>query len=343
VGLKPRPGYVTASGRGFAHRKKGLISHGATIYPYCEIGGTVVRGSGWSNPAFARCIDSTLSLAAHCNLNTVRAVDFLEGISDPYNMTVWRNIDHLFFQAAAHNMYVVLDLSTYRNMLRSRGAMPYDAGRWSGFVRFVGRRYAARENLLYYAIAGEPEAPNGEDPLRPSAAQLTSFYRETGDRLRAADANHLISAGGLLYLDWSSGIDWRAILGLPNISLASVHVYSGGDRSMVPMVASWARVNNRAFVVEEFGFEQEMGDRTRADAFRNAYEHSRAVGAAGVIFWNLGAEIGSWSHDVGPQTPITWQTVRDNAPGRCRGMSPSVISMADMYQKEGIHELPRGV
>jgi hypothetical protein len=341
VGLETRISHVTASGRGLAHRGKRLIFHGATIYPYCEIGGTVVRGSGWSDPAFTRCIDHTLSLAAQGNLNTVRAVDFLEGTGNPYNTTVWRNVDHLFSRAAAHNMYVVLDLSTYRNMLGGQGTMPYDASRWSSFVRFVGRRYAARENLLYYAIAGEPEAPNGGDPLRPTAAQLTAFYREAGDRLRAADANHLISAGGLLHLDWNSGIDWRTILGLPNISLASVHVYSGGDRSIMPTVASWARVNNKPFVNEEFGFKQGMGDQVRAEAFRKVYEQSRAGNAAGVIFWNLGAEVGPWSHDVGPQTPITWEAVRDNAPGRCRGASPSAISRVDTYQEESIHE-PRG-
>jgi hypothetical protein len=159
--------------------------------------------------------------------------------------------------------------------------------------------------------------------------------------LRAADANHLISTGGLLYLDWNSGIDWRTIFGLPNISLANVHIYSDGDRSMMPTVASWARTNNKPFVNEEFGFKQEMGDQARAEAFRDVYEHSRAGNAAGVIFWNLGAEIGPWSHDVGPQTPITWETVRDNAPGSCREASPSDLNMVDTYQEVSIHE-PRG-
>jgi hypothetical protein len=95
VGLETRTGHVTASGRGFAHRGKGLISHGATIYPYCEIGGTLVRGSGWSDPAFTQCIDHTLTLAAQGNLNTLRAVDFLEGTGNPYNTTVWRNVESI--------------------------------------------------------------------------------------------------------------------------------------------------------------------------------------------------------------------------------------------------------
>ena len=42
---------------------------------------------------------------------------------------------------------------------------------------------------------------------------------------------------------------------------------------------------------------------------------------------------------IGPMT----KTVRDNAPGRCRGASLSAISMVDMYQEESIHELRGGV
>jgi len=213
-------------------------------------------------------------------------------------------------------MYVILDFSSYRNLLHTQQKFPYDPDSWAGFLHYAGSRYAHNPAILNYSIAGEPAAPKGRDPFRPTTTQLTDFYRGASMQLRLADqGRHLISSGGLLYLDWDSGIDWRAIFSLPAIDIAAIHVYSQGDRdTTMPNVSSWAGAHGKVFQIEEFGFLQSMGDAARAAAFQDIYTRGKNYQAGGIAFWNLGPELSAGSHQVGPDTPAVWKTVIQNSP-----------------------------
>ena len=311
--------YVSVSGQNFVDNNMLIHPYGSTMYPYWMYGEAIQRGRGWTRTAFKGYIDQIIDMAQQAHLNTLRPTDFFEGVAygDWYNATVWSNMDYLFQQAALHKMFIILDLSSFRDKTLKQGIYPYDPSLYTAAFSWVASRYASSPALLYYAIAGEVKCPTSDDPLRPASTQdLTNYFRVLSNTLQAADPNHLISSGGLTFLDEQNcGIDWKSIYSLPHIQIAAIHVYSDHDRNItMPMVAPWAAGNRRLFVVEEFGFRQGNGDATRAAGFQNMYNLGKQYGAAAMVFWNLGPEISPSSYEVNPGTPLTWNTVIRNAP-----------------------------
>lgn len=268
---------------------------------------------------FRSYIDQIMEMAQQAHLNTLRVTNYFDGVSygDWYNSTVWSNMDYLFQQAAIHHMFIILDLSSFRDKTLKQGIYPYDPSLYTAAFSWAASRYANNPALLYYAIAGEVMCPTSSDPLRPiSTEALTNYYRVLSETLYAADPHHLISSGGLSHLNESScGIDWQAIFSLPHINMATIHVYSDNDRNItMPMVSQWASSNQKPFVIEEFGFQQGSSDVTRASEFQNMYNLGKQYGTTAIVFWNMGPEVGSSSYEVNPTTPLTWSTIIDNSP-----------------------------
>ena len=315
----PLTAYVSLSGQNFVVNQTVLHPYGSTMYPYWSQNGSIERGEGWTKTDFPQYIDHIIGLALQAHLNVIRPTNFFDGIAygDWYNATVWTNMDYLFRQAAAHHLYILLDLSSFRDKTLKQGIYPYDPTAFSTAFTWVARRYARATNLLNYAIAGEVNCPTNSDPLRPTSTEaLTNFYRVLSDALYAGDPHHLISAGGLNHLNQSDcGIDWRTIFSLPHIRIAAIHVYSDKDRSItMPMVSSWASARAEPFTVEEFGFVQGDSDATRASEYQQMYDLGRQYQVTSMIFWNLGDELAPTSFEVNPNTPLTWNTVVHNAP-----------------------------
>lgn len=315
----PGTAYISVSGQNFVENNMLIRPYGSTMYPHWTYNGALHRGGGWAIGAFKSYIDQIVGMAQQAHLNTLRPTNYFDGVAygDWYNTTVWSNMDYLFQQATLHGMFVILDLSSFRDKTLKQGIYPYDPSLYTTAFSWVAARYASSRALLYYAIAGEVKCPTSSDPLRPASAQdLTNYYRVLSDTLHAADPNHLISSGGLSYLNESHcGIDWQSIFSLPHIEMATIHVYSANDRNItMPLVSAWAASARRPFVIEEFGFLQGDGDATRAAEYQNMYSLGKQYGAAAIIFWNLGPEIGPSSYEVSPATPLTWRTIIQNAP-----------------------------
>ena len=194
---------------------RNLMLNGGTWY--CYHASLYPVGVNYKSAGFRSYIDTQIQRADYAHLNAVRLTDFLQGTtSDPYDATVWNNIDDVMQKANEKNMKVILDLSTYRNFLKqSQGKMPYNMNDWNAFLDWVANRYKDDARLAFYSIAGEPAPPNSSESLRPTTSQLTNFYRDASNRIRSKDSKHLISSGGLLQLDWNSGIDWQAIFSQP--------------------------------------------------------------------------------------------------------------------------------
>lgn len=289
------------------------------MYPHWTYGGALHRGGGWAITAFKSYIDQIISMAQQAHLNTLRTTNYFDGVTygDWYNATIWSNMDYLFQQAALHKMLIILDLSSFRDKTLKQGIYPYDPSLYTAAFSWVASRYASNPALLNYAIAGEVKCPTSSDPLRPVSTQaLTNYYRVLSDTLYAADHNHLISSGGLSYLNEPNcAIDWKSIFSLPHINMAAIHVYSDNDRNItMPMVARWTASNRKPFTVEEFGFLQGNSDSTRASEFQNMYNLGKQYGVAAMVFWNLGPETGPSSYEVNQNTPRTWSTIIQNAP-----------------------------
>lgn len=307
--------FVRAQGTGFVIGTTPLRIATATIYPDFPSGGKTYRGSAWTHTDFPAYVDQMLDLVVAAKLNTVRVTDFLSGTSDWRDPTVWQNIDTAICHAQARGLHVIIDLATFGTSLYKSRRFAYNAADWQDFLAFVGQRYQRAPGIAYYAISGEALPPNGHDPLRPTADQLVIFYREISARLFASDnGHHLISTGGLSFLNRDYGIPWQTIFALPHIDLAAIHVYSTGDRDItLPMVAAWAAQALKPFVLEEFGFQQSLGDAARAAAFADIFARAHAAGAAGIGFWNLGPEVNPKSYDLSPATPAVWQVVQQQS------------------------------
>jgi Cellulase (glycosyl hydrolase family 5) len=315
----PSKAYISIAGQNFVYKNNIVHPYGATMYPHWNYHGALHRGGGWTYTAFRSYIDQIINMALQAHLNTLRPTNFFDGTTygDWYNATVWSNMDYLFKEAASHGLYVILDLSSFRDKTLKQGIYPYDPSLYTSAFSWVAARYAENSALLNYAIAGEVACPTGSDPLRPTSTQaLTYFYRVLSDTLHTADPNHLISSGGLFHLNQvDCGVDWKSIFSLPHINMAAIHVYSNNDRTItIPMVATWAAKNHKPFTVEEFGFLQGNNDAQRAADFQNTYTLGKRFGVTSFIFWNLGPEIAPSSYEVNPNTPLTWNTIIHNAP-----------------------------
>jgi len=271
--------------------------------------------------------DAATKLAVSGRVNTLRIVNFLDEHGSPsaapYDEARWQRVDRVIASARAQGLRVILDLSTYRNLLANAGLNPY-AVDWKPLVAFVtGRRntvtgltYSADPTIAFVAFAGEVEPINTPaNTLGVTTSQLTSFFARTFSEWKALDANHLVSPGGLTQLDWNSGIDWRSIFGLADNDLCSIHDYGTGDQTVTtPNVASYCASIGRPWLTEEFGWDQSVGDSQRASLFDSMVALQARYGAAGVGFWNLGSQVGGSTFDVNPNTPLTWAVVLAHAP-----------------------------
>jgi hypothetical protein len=280
-------------------------------------GGAILRGL--DDPI------ATVALAQAAHVNTVRVVNWLYEF-DPLSVAEfrerdWSRLDRFIAAARAGGLRVILDLSTFRNLLRFNGIEPY-AYDWGPFLNYAaarvntvtGVRYADDWTIAMYALAGEAEPINGNsDPLKASSsAELTDFYKRSYAELRAADPNHLIESGGLLQYGWNSGVDWRTIFAA--MDMCSIHVYSDRDIATVPAIAAYCAGIGKPWITEEFSYPQSDGDTARANEFQQIYNMNAANHSAGVSFWNLGLEIKPESRDVNISTPLTWAVLRALAP-----------------------------
>jgi endo-1,4-beta-mannosidase len=283
--------------------------------------------SGWGSTTFPTFIDLILDMAESAHLNTLRATDILL-YGDWHNMTLWNNLDYLVQHAAQRHIWIIIDLSTFRNSLDKQGIFAYNPADWQDFVSFIAQRYKNVPNIAYYEIAGEPQDPNRDAGREPTAEQLITFYQSISDLIYANDGNHLVGTGSFAHLNASQNINnnctvmtslcipWQQIYALQHIDLPGMHIYSANDLNIsLPMVQQWTNSHNKPFSIDEFGFKQSIGDTVRAVSFDNIYNNvQKYSNNVNIIFWNLGPQMSTTAYEVNPQTPLTWQIVQDHAP-----------------------------
>jgi len=268
----------------------------------------------------------TVSMAEAAAVNTLRVTDWLDTsgavATAPYDETRWRRVDALVSAAGASGLHVVLDLSTYRNLLARNGRNPYTED-WAPFLTWVaartntvdGRTYGTDTTIAMVSFAGEVEPVNGSDnTLGVTTGQVTTFYDRVFATWGRLSPGSLRSTGGLLQLDWASGIDWKAITALAGLDVCAIHTYSDADRLVtLPAVSTWCGSLGKPWIDEEFGWEAGIGDAARAADLTDTYRLVRTAGGAGAGIWNLGPQASNPTYDVGPQTPLALAAVRDAA------------------------------
>lgn len=312
--------YLTTQDRSFFYAGQPICLYGATIY---TSQGPGAPSYNWLSTNFPQRIDWDLQMAQQAHINLIRPTDQTNNATDdPYNPTVWANMDYLVQQAQKYHMFVELDLSTFANHLKKQNINPFDPAEesaWQQYIDFVANRYKNTPNIANYSLEGEVNTTNCNCFPTSTTQGYLDFYTRVTNDVFAVDQNHLIAAGGFSHLnDPNSGIPWQQIFSLPHVNLASIHVYpsnpldpinSSNDLHItMPMVGTWAQQNNKPAEVEEYGFQNQIGDSTRASAMNTILQASLQYGFTGLIIWNLGPEVVSGAHyDVNPNWPLAWQ------------------------------------
>ncbi len=305
--------FMRTDGSRFCFDGQRVMLYGATFYPYWEHNKTLYRSDAWLRPDFTEYIDGIIELAQGANLNTLRVTDYLDIKASWDNIVIWKNMDYFIAEAEKRHIWVILDLSTYRQWLKRHSVRAlYNAENWRNFVKFVTKRYKDTVNIGYYSITAEIP-PTAEDGM--SATQYVQFFNTVLELIHIGDSgNHLISIGGLLYLNFDSGIPWRALYSLPYNDIVAIHLYSDGDRDItLPAVSEFAKAIDKPFLVEEFGFKQELTDEERAKAFAKTYKLAESSQSEGALFWNLGPENAPESHDVNPSHSLVWEDIQTSS------------------------------
>lgn len=324
-GTGSTPGQVVVCGTALCAGGATYAMYGSTVYnpglhPY---------QSGIEDPA------GTIALAEQAHLNTIRITDFLDVNGDPatapYDPTAWGYVDAMIAAAGAAHLHVDLSLADYRATLWNRCIDPYTAD-WSRFVSFVADRVNTVSHVVYkddpaiafVSVAGDPRpvgtqtytasATGAPCTLSYSTADITAFYASVTSDWHGQGGRVLINSGGLGYLNEpTAGIDWRSIFSLPDNAFCDIKTY-GGMQAWAPTAAAYCHALGKPVVVEEFGWQQGMGDAARAQLFDTMVAQLHTFGAAGLAFWNLGYQIGPTSYEVNPSTPDTFAAVVRNAP-----------------------------
>ena len=258
-------------------------------------------------------------------LNTIRVVDWLPAEGDPtvaaFDASSWQRVDAIVAAADVAGLHVILDFSTYRNLLAAFTSNPYAAD-WNPFLEFAanrintsnGNRYGSDPTIALVAFAGEVEPPSKSPSTGVTTEQIVDFFNRVFFTWKAVAPHQLTSTGGLLHLDWESGIDWRTIMALNGSDVCSIHVYSSRDQEIaLPAVASYCAMLKKPWILEEFGWNARIGDELRARRFDEMYGLTGRHAAAGAGFWNVGPETGD-TFDVNSKTPNVVQVVRRHAP-----------------------------
>jgi hypothetical protein len=285
--------------------------------------------SGIKNPL------GTIALAQQAHLNTIRITDFLNVKGNPStapdDATAWGYVDAMIAAASSVGLHVDLGLADYRATLWNNCVNPYTAD-WGPFISALANRvntvshvvYKNDPTIAFVSVAGEP-LPVGTHQYTASAtgqpctmtyttADLTNFYSSVTSDWKHQGGTVLINSGGLGYLNESkAGIDWKTIFSLPTNAFCDIKTY-GGMQAWAPNAASYCQSIGKPIIVEEFGWQQALGDAQRAQQFSNMYAQLRAMHVAGVAFWNLGYQLASTSYEVNPSTPLSFSAIVQNSP-----------------------------
>jgi hypothetical protein len=297
-------------------------------------------------------IDWEIAHAKAMGLNTLQTIGVHCNFAQPGDMTapcVFTALDYLLQQAARNGLHVVLDFSDYGHLLHNNGHVPEDPSQYAGWDNLLAT-YANRVNaktgiaykddptIAFVEIYGEADAPTGSDPYRPTTAQLTAFYRHTLATWKSVAPRILGTSGNLQYLDWDSGIDYRAIFADPNNAICNSEIDNPNERAITgPLVRDYCATLGKPWINGAINIGGPLVGGT-SDAKRAAWTDKaeewtvNTYRADGVLFWNLGDESIASNPNTydfgGPSVPLTnaivlkWACVATGVPSRC-GTTPA--------------------
>lgn len=294
--------------------------------------------SGIDNP------QGLIALAQQEKLNAIRLVNFYHTGKNtdpnvtPYDPTTWAKVDALLVAAANANMKVILDNADYKNILWNHCINPWTYD-WHHYLAFVANRindmtgqvYKNDPTIFLVTFAGDlhkvpatytfVDANGANCSISLTADMYTSFFADVESYWKTLDPNHLVSPGGVAGMEYAgqNGIPWQAIFSNPATDVCGTKTY-GGMVNFLPTLANYCNNTlHKPWFDDEWGYPQSDGDSVRATKFQSQFDNNKANNAAGEFFWNAGYQMASTTYDINPQTPLTFNTIIQNAPQQLSG------------------------
>ncbi len=314
--------FVTKSNRQFMYQGSSITFYGSSFDPAAE-----GFASAWHKSSFTNTINADITHAMAAGQNILRPTDYWDSSTpgQTYNDPVlWSNMDFLVAGCKNNGMFVLMDISAWKQVLDQEGLNDMDTNNWLSFIDYVSARYRTNTAIAYWSIAGEPSVPTNLS----SAASLVAFYSTLTSYLYNDDSNHLICAGAFIHMEENTNLNWwQDIYALPHNDVDGYKTYSQNDLNLAPTIGSVAAAGNKILVDEEFGMPQYMGDGVWSGSnynsivtsvstfYTNVYNAGLSAGAAGFVFWNLDDNQGGNNYDVWPSyMPVTWGTIQSYSP-----------------------------
>lgn len=139
---------------------------------------------------------------------------------------------------------------------------------------FTGMVYKDDPTIMAWGLANEPRCSgSGRYPRSSSCTTktITNWINEMSAFVRQYDKNHLIASGDEGFFsrggsDWTyngfSGVDFDAILKLPNINFGTMHLYPDHWQKSLDWSSKWIKDHqessvkvNKPVILEEFGYK----------------------------------------------------------------------------------------
>lgn len=162
----------------------------------------------------------------------------------------------------------------------------------------------------------------------PPSPNDATFFHNALSYLRTKDPNHIISSGGLSYINYNSGIDWKTIMSDPNNQVCGVEINSSGDRNTsVPNVSGLCKQLGKPWFLAAWSscYQAGGGDLTNEPDIPHMTTHAQdmynvekgaapaAMPAIGSDFWNLANSASNpGTCDLSPQFPAVWSVIQNN-------------------------------
>ncbi len=326
------PAAVSICGLSLCAGGKPFVVHGSTA------------SGAYSEPSTAA------ALAKRAHLNTLELVEFdtqYHVLSDTMSPATWDRVDKFIAVARSHGLHVILNLSEYGQSLQAAGETPTTVD-WEPYLNFIANRTNTADGLIYkndptiamVELFGEICFPGESGSTCPAGttgttAQMQRFFDRTEKEWHALAPNILVSSGGFSHLvkpdnppGVSSGIPYQAIYSDPANDVCDLEVNSANDyNDSVPKVTSYCNSIGKPWFLSAwsscyqdsgysyyFATDSEMAAHAQAMYNLTLGESPSNEMAVGTDFWNLNhTPVTPGTCDIGPQFPLTWATVRNNA------------------------------
>jgi hypothetical protein len=270
-----------------------------------------------------------MNLASQGNINTLEIVEFEDNYHNLSSLTsasTWSKVDNFIAVASQNHKHVILHLASFGQALQASGQNYLDINLWKPFFDFVtnrtnsvtGVKYINDPTIVMIEIWGEIPQSTGD----------AAFFHNALSYLRSKDPNHIISAGGLSYIDYNSGIDWNTIMSEPLNQVCAVEINSSGDRNIsVPNVTNLCKNLGKPWFLAAWSscYQAGGGDLTNQPSIQGMTDHAldmytiekgtspAAMPAIGADFWNLAsAAPNPGTCDLSPQFPTIWSIIQNN-------------------------------